>query len=330
MTAAAPARTSRKGIDATARVAIGCATTAGNSASIGEGVAGSLADPIARVNRAIHHYHTLKKHFHGVDYKNWSVSPKQYRQGREYRFYVGKVDPLEPVWPLILGEGYHNLRAALDNLVFQLHVRRYRGKVPDAVTKVSAFPAFDCQPTVKHGAPRPPRDWDKIGTLGRAERALIERLQPYKGWGTSYPPDTPMGAMRRAIFDIDRLDIIDKHRHLHLPNIVVQAVPTPPSRIARRYGFEQRPRFGVPLESYAEVDRWTFRTAPPAEDVPMKSYISSCIAIDPRIGPGGGQIAALPHFGGSIHALVMILRLFEGRFPAAEWPDLSSVKGSSG
>ncbi len=293
-------------------------------------MAGSLEDPIARVNRAIHHYHTLKDDFHGVDHKNWTVVPKRYREGREYRFYVGEIDPLDPIWPLILGEAYHNLRAALDNLVFQLHVRRYRGKVPDAVMKASAFPACETQPVTKKGVPIPTVKWGTIGNLGRTERTLIEWLQPYNGWGSKYPPETPEGSMRRAVFDIDRLDNIDKHRHLHLPNIVVQAVPSPPSRVAIRYGLMQHPKFNVPLESGAEVDRWTFREAPPAEDVPMQSYIASCVAIDPRIGPDFGRIDALPHLGGSIHTVVMVLRLFEKRFPVADWPDLSKVRGAMG
>lgn len=292
-------------------------------------MAGSLTDPIARVNRAVHHYHALKDSFYGVDHKLWPVVGVRSNDGLQYKFHIGEIEPLDPNWSLVLGEAYHNLRAALDHLVFQLHMRRYRGKVPTSVTKASAFPIRTCRPTIrKTGRPLPPDKWDTIGTLGKAERAAIERLQPYRGWGSEYPPRTVVGQMRRGIFDINKLDNIDKHRNLHLATIAMRSIATPTFPV--RYGFESKPAFGVPLESGAQVDLWTFREAPPVDDVNAQIYIEVCVSIAPGIDPNGVGIDVLPHLGGSIHVVSMVLDRFRDRFPPADGPDLSMVQGTSG
>lgn len=292
-------------------------------------MAGSLADPIARVNRAVHHYHALKDSFHGVDRKVWPVIGTRSPDGLEYQFHIGEIEPLDPNWSLILGEAYHNLRAALDHLVFQLHVRHYRGRVPDAVANASAFPTLACRPRDrKTRLPTPTAKWNTIGNLGKAERELIERLQPYRGWGSKYPPRTTLGQMRRGIFDVNKLDNIDKHRSLHLATIAMRSIAT--QTFPERCGFQSHPAFGVPLESNALVDVWTFREAPQAGDVRTRTYIEACVSIDPGIDPVGVRIDVLPHLGGSIHVVSMVLDRFRDRFPPADGPDLSTVQGTAG
>lgn len=288
-------------------------------------MAGSLDDPIARVNRAVHHYHALKDSFHGVDHKFRPVFSKPYREGLEYRFYVGEIESPDSDWSLILGEAYHNLKAALDNLVFQLHVRHYRGRVPEEVVKLPAFPALDFRPKKgKTGVAVPTANWDKIRNLGKAERALIERLQPYNGRDRMYPPHAVVNQIRRGIFDVDRLDNIDKHRNLHLASIAMHSIVAP--FFEARFGFQNHPTSGVALESGAEVDRWTFTKAPPPGYVPMETLIGTSIAIDPGIDPEGAKLDVLPHLGGSIWAVKMALDRFRGRFPPAQEPDLTGVR----
>jgi len=288
-------------------------------------MAGSLDDPVARVNRAIHHYHTLKDSFHGVDRKFRPVFANSCHEGLEYRFYVGDIEAPNPDWALILGEAYHNLRAALDNLVFQLHVRHFRGEVPDAVVKAAAFPVFEVRPEKgKTGVAVPTDKWDKIQNLGKVERASIEWLQPYHGRDRQYPPRAGINQIRRGIRDVDRLDKIDKHRNLHLASIAMGSIVAP--FVEARFGFQNHPTPGVALESHAQIDRWTFIEAPPPERVPMKTQIGTAIAIDPRIDPNGIQLDVLPHLGGSIWSINMALDRFRGRFPDAAMPDLSSVK----
>jgi hypothetical protein len=292
-------------------------------------MAGSLNDPIARIKRAVHHYHALKDSFHGVDRKFRPVRVERDREGLEYRFYVGEIEAPNSDWSLMLGDAYHNLRAALDNLVFQLHVRHYRGKVPDAVEKTSAFPVFEVPDTFKTtGLPIPTDRWKTIQNLGRAERATIEWLQPYHGRDRHYPPRTVVNQIRRGIHDVDRLDKIDKHRNLHLANIAMTSIEA--RYFEARFGFKNHPTPGVAVESHALVDRWTFREAPPPQYVPMETQIGTVIAIDPRIDPDPLPLDALPHLGGCIWAINLALDRFRGRFPTAEVVDLSTVHMSWG
>jgi hypothetical protein len=193
-----------------------------------------LDGPLAKVGRAIDHYRTIKGELHwGVDRKLRPVTIESDSDGLEYRFRVEEIEPLDPAWPLLLGDAYHNLRSAMDHLAFQLHVRHFRGKVPLAATKDSAFPIWDTVPS------SPIEQYRGIWRLGKPERRAIEWLQPYKGWDSSYPPSAQIGQLRRALADVNMLDIIDKHREIHLVNAVVQAVPQPV--FAPEFGFQQKP-----------------------------------------------------------------------------------------
>lgn len=249
-------------------------------------VAGSLADPIARVERAIHHYRTLKFDFHwGVDHRRRSVTATREREGLEYSFHVGEIEPLDPAWPVVIGDAYHNLRAALDNLAYQLHVRKFNGAVPDDGAEDSAFPVYLRQPRVRRdGRLIAPIEWRSIRNLDGPEIALIERLQPYQGFGTGYPPDTPDGQIRRGLWDVHRIDIIDKHRQRQVVTSVPVAMYLP--RFPPQYGGRQTPRIRVPLESHAEIDRWTFDVAPPPESVEMHPFVFTTVTIDPSVEPG--------------------------------------------
>lgn len=53
--------------------------------------------------------------------------------GLEFPFHVSEIEPLDQAWLLLIGDAYHKLRTALDQLVYQLHVRHFRGTVPPSV-----------------------------------------------------------------------------------------------------------------------------------------------------------------------------------------------------
>jgi len=286
-------------------------------------VAGSLEGPVAKLRRAIQHYITLKYELHwGVDHKRRAVVTERHRDGLEYSVrLVEDIEPISPSWPIVLGEAIYNLRSALDHLVFQLHVRAYRGHVPARVEKNSAFPIFDFCPTSRGGVAKPTDRWDEIGTLGRRERAKVEFLQPYKGWHSpNFPPREVIRQLRWGLRDLNRFNVIDKHRDLLLCNTVAISVPIP--QFPAVYGFKQHPEFGVPLESKAKVDTWTFTTATPPETVPVHLHLYSTIGM----GPAGDRIDVLPHLGGTIHAVEMVFAKFRSLFPPLAEPlDLSAV-----
>ena len=188
-------------------------------------VSGSLESPMAKLRRAVHHYRTLKAIHWDVDHKRRPVNVKAV-DGLHYEFSVGDIEPLNPDVPLILGDAYHNLRSALDCLVFQLHVRAHRGAVPGRVVSDSAFPIrmkeWRYGSGSRMGQPIPTDEWKEIKTLGKRERTGIEWLQPYKGWDRNYPhPSRFIGQLRAGLADIHRFDIMDKHHAPHLVEAVL-------------------------------------------------------------------------------------------------------------
>lgn len=296
-------------------------------------MSGSLEGPIAKVRRAIQHYRTLKDEFHGgVDHKLRAVTQERHRDGHEYRFRVGQIEPIDPAWPILMGEAYYNLRSALDHLVFQLHVRHFRGNVPADAVEESAFPIWERPREPSHerlgrgrATTRPTSQWKEIKRLGRSERTAIDWLQPFHGIDErTWPrPKTFVRQTRLALRDLNALNNIDKHRELHVCHSAPMVVPVP--SYLSKYGFRQRPEFGRALESNAYVDTWLFDTPPPAEQVNMYPGVLTGISLEP--GFGAKRIDVLPHLGGTIHCVVRVLDRFTKLFPAPMSPiDLSGVR----
>ena len=54
----------------------------------------------------------------------YPVTAKAHRNGLEYRFCVGEIEPVDTVeMALVTGDCLFNLRAALDHIVYALHER---------------------------------------------------------------------------------------------------------------------------------------------------------------------------------------------------------------
>ena len=286
---------------------------------------GNLDDPVARVERAALHYRTLKYDLHsGVDHRRRPVTVEGDDEGLEYRFYVGEIEPLDPVWPVVLGEALYDLRAALDHLIYQLHVRRFHGSPPARVAKDCAFPIRTRERRDKKGVAIPTSSWKQIKRLKRQDRDRIERLQPYKGQGDRNPATAPIGQLRQVLSDLRRLSVIEKRRGLDPVPILAASVAPPP--FPRRFGYNSHPAVGIPLVSNACVDRWTFTTAPPTEKIDRHPSVYSGVGI----GPGGDGVDVLPALGACIIGVAVIIDRFIDRFPPSVAPevDLSWIRES--
>jgi hypothetical protein len=102
---------------------------------------------------------------------------------------------------LMLGDCVYNIRAALDNLAYELAVAAHRGKpLPPKSADQSAFPIFTSRRKFRK------QRKGKIGGMVPRAQATIQMLQPYRRWnkGTS-----------DSLWIIDRLSNIDKHRLPH-------------------------------------------------------------------------------------------------------------------
>jgi hypothetical protein len=223
-------------------------------------VSGSITGPMAKLGRAREHYEALESELAGPvghGFYSYPVTPQIHREGLEYRFHVGKVPPFEAkgeLIALILGDFLFNLRATLDQIVYELHVRHFRGNVPKKIEERTQFPILTHRRRDSKGRLIPSAKWRDIGCLSARHRTAIEWLQPYNRRN-----DNLLYA-RDALEALADLNNIDKHRRLHIAQEATAAVSTP--RFPPSTGF-QHEIFWRPLVSDAEVYRWTF-TDPPA------------------------------------------------------------------
>lgn len=270
---------------------------------------GSLEDPAAKLQRAAEHYLLIKDALGGRDHQLIRMRMVSSTDGLRYDFFAADIPPLPANLPLMLGDAYHNLRATLDYLVYQLHERHYRANIPPNVADKTQFPIRTQVPT--SGTDQ----WASIRHLGKRERIAIDWLQPYKQRNDS------LYGIREHLDDISRMNNFDKHHKLHVARSLAQAVPTMES--LSEYGLRHNPAFGVPIESNSLIDTWIFDQKPP----------EATMSKDWKFGSGavfeidGRRIDLIPHLGGSIHAVARVIERFSHLFPALVVPlDLSLVR----
>lgn len=128
--------------------------------------------------------------------------------------YVFRVDvpPPDPITGIRLGEFAHNLRSALDHLIYQLLIRRGR----DPEIGKPAFPILEKEPK--------PADFPLKGLVSAGDLALLKKAQPYNN--RSHPHLAGHDAATRAktadafaawhlLALLGFLNNTDKHKHLH-------------------------------------------------------------------------------------------------------------------
>ena len=264
---------------------------------------GSLEEPAAKLRWAAEQYRRIKNEQGGADHQSIKLRVESSEGGLRYDMYAEDVPPLSEELPLILGDIYHNLRGALDYLIYQLHERHYRGNIPDQVVRDSQFPILSSPRVAQGGVPAPPSSWKEVRNLGKKERAAIAWLQPYNNRRDK------IEGVRIHLRDINRINNIDKHRRLHVTRSVAQAVPTMAS--LPDYGLTQRPAFDVLIESGLLIDTWKFERMPPSATMNgIKSFRSAAI-----FDLDGDRIDAFPHLAGSIASVVLVLERFSSLFP---------------
>ncbi len=272
---------------------------------------GSLDDPIAKLQWAVKHYLSIKNALGGRDHQLIRLRMASSENGLRCDFFAEDIPALPANLPLMVGDAYHNARSALDHLVFQLHVRHFRGSIPSNLVKKPSFPIYD-QPQ-QHGPDR----WDSIKRLGKKERTIIERLQPYH----PRPGSGALHEFRRHLDEINEADNHDKHRQLHVTRTLALNVPTLDS--LSRYGVRYHPAFGVPIESGSRICTMTFDRRPPEETMRYDWRFHSAATFEIK----GQKIDLMPNLGGAIHVVAQVIKRFGQLFPAPTVAlDLSLVR----
>lgn len=157
-----------------------------------------------KLERAEQHLRSLQKEVH-----DW-LQKDPYTLVHEFDSQVGKnvlrVEDTETPpadFALILGDCLHNLRSALDNLVYELIVACHGDPPPAELVKRSEFPIFGDK--VMNAGERK----KKIGGIDPGAQAEIEGLQPHNR-GQNYESD--------PLWRLHQLSNVDKHR---LPHFVL-------------------------------------------------------------------------------------------------------------
>jgi hypothetical protein len=101
---------------------------------------------------------------------------------------------------LLIGDCLHNMRSALDNLVYDLAIAHRGSPLSRSIARVSQFPIFkDCDQFTDKGM-------DQIRGIHPDAKAVIKRLQPYhRGEKSAY----------HRLWMLRELSNADKHRLLH-------------------------------------------------------------------------------------------------------------------
>lgn len=151
----------------------------------------SLKGPRLKLQRAKHHLDDLVeaiKRFYETDPYDGVIQDNPETQRRE--FTVTRADPLPDELAVICGDAVHNLRSALDHLVWQLIIAN--GGKPN---QNAAFPIWGSESKFKSSRPGYAKG------VSKQALDLLYGLKPYKGGSD-------------ALWRIHQLDIVDKHRLL--------------------------------------------------------------------------------------------------------------------
>jgi hypothetical protein len=273
-------------------------------------VTGSLDSAWAKWRRGREYYEALNAGLAGASLDHpWTylyrATPEVQPGGLEYRFYVdpGEFDAETPA--LIAGDCVFNLRAALDHLVYALHDRRFKGRIPEVIEGRTQFPILTTERRDKRGNLIPSRKWADIGALSARQRTAIEFLQPYNRRQDKFR------WTRERLANLALLNNIDKHRYLHVARVQSIYTPVPWPQGNNPYGFCYQ-SFFVPMEGKTEVFRWFFTIVPSdiSKQVEMHCEIRAAITFYER----GEGLALVPLLEAIVNAVEAVLKRFEPVF----------------
>lgn len=164
----------------------------------------------------------------------------------EYVFRVD-VEPPDPRIGLVVGEFAHNLRAALDNVLWQVVL--LRGGSP---TKVTQFPIHESREGYRDDLKR-----GVLRGISADDRAFIEGCQPFQGGERS--------ADSYLVF-LAWLNNVDKHRFIHVGGAIARTIGMKVS-----YGSEGEfagwfPWYAIPVKDVAKVLDVRYVSLPRSED----------------------------------------------------------------
>lgn len=179
------------------------------------------------------------------------------RHTGRYRLFYDFAVPLPPEFPVRVGEIAHDLRSALDHLVWREAVERLGHEPTDDEAREIAFPLCRSRVKFKKSKVR--------GYVSPDAWAIIERYQPY---------DRGKPKRSKALALVHWINRIDKHRLLHGSTVYLQFFN--PLRLidfdplARLIAAPIQHPIGTRLKGKTEVACFTFDSADLEPNVSVK------------------------------------------------------------
>jgi hypothetical protein len=169
----------------------------------------ALAGIERKIARAHEHFGLLHDEMSAWDARRpWRLVPEIHDQGSKHFFRLRFLEPIPIDWAVILGEGIHDLRSALDQVVYWLTVDWSRTEFDGSAFPVYKRRAGFCQWDKRRKAWSRSSGMYKIRGVGPGPQAFIEALQPY--------PQRYRRFYCRDLWTVHDLWNQDKHRLVHL------------------------------------------------------------------------------------------------------------------
>jgi hypothetical protein len=202
-----------------------------------------------RLERASQHLATLKRRQDSfqarIDKKDRRFIGQLDSDASEYVFPLNGKPP-DPRIGLIVGEFGHHLRAALDNLVWQLVF--LRGGSP---TTQNQFPIYESWEGYRDSRSR------LLRGISADDRAAIERCQPFQHGESA--PDSYLALLAW-------LNNVDKHRFVHVGGPLASRFPIRVSFGPKSPDVGDFPWYAVPVRDVRQVGRPTYVSAMANDD----------------------------------------------------------------
>ena len=252
---------------------------------------------LAKVERGLEHLDALGTEFQAfADGRAFGLVGDFDAPNRRVIFTVRGPHDHPPRFGVLIGDYVHNLRSALDHLVWQLVIAN--GETPRSGPRGSGFPIFD-----NHLTRREFRDKAGRGKLRGVHRDaidLIEGYQPYQRGGAP------------ARFSLmHRLDVADKHQLVHTTNTYFRLGAgdveldlgdhDPPLEVMGQEFLAEGP-----IKEGTDVGIVELRDPPPDPQVSMLADVS----IDVALQDGTRAIPVLSAMGSDVSGLIVACRPF--------------------
>lgn len=279
----------------------------------------SMESPDGKLRRGKQHLQTLDNQIalaRCLD--NHTITVKDNPQTCEYVFTISNIRKPDPNWSYLVGDCVHNLRSALDHLVYQLAVGTLGRDLTTDEARSTGFP-IESNPA-KFPKPREGR----LKFVRAGEYTRIAELQPFNAWepsiwgvspavGNQSPAFAPVregryrwnpGEVPLFLDRLAALDNFDKHRLVHAVYRAPAWMDDPDPPIAYR---------GVSYTAEALVDgteicRWKYE--PPRPELPADMDMTRYFPLEVEFGSPPFFMPAVAQLGFLAEAVEIVLEVF--------------------